>query len=157
MFGAIVVSAVVVTGWALAQDDDDHDDGEAVAPAIDLPVVEQLQVDSGLSDDDVLRIIARDNLMLTEREAALIDAAVRLAVTGADGLAEAQETGETVVAAPVVLRDFNDCDLWAREAMQDFYANGGWEEETLCSLDAVIVGWRKLVARYNRGIQPPPG
>lgn len=125
MFGAIVVSAVVVTGWALAQDDDDHDDGEAVAPAIDLPVVEQLQIDSGLSEDDLLRIIARDNLMLTEREAALIDAAVRLAVTGADGLAETQETGETVIAAPVVLRDFRlDALLYFSPTRWSLWLNG---------------------------------
>ena len=58
---------------------------------------------------------------------------------------------------PVALRDFNDCDLWAREAMQPFYENGGWQKEQLCSLDAVIVGWRKLASRYNRGIQSPPG
>jgi phenylpropionate dioxygenase-like ring-hydroxylating dioxygenase large terminal subunit len=57
---------------------------------------------------------------------------------------------------PIVLRDFNDCDLAAREAMQPFYANGGWEEEKLCSLDAVILGWRKMVSRYNRGIQEAP-
>lgn len=56
---------------------------------------------------------------------------------------------------PIVLRDFNDCDLEARQAMQPFYANGGWEEEQLCSLDSVIVSWRKLVSRYNRGIQTP--
>ncbi|MBM3485342.1 MAG: Rieske 2Fe-2S domain-containing protein [Alphaproteobacteria bacterium] len=57
---------------------------------------------------------------------------------------------------PVALRDFNDHDLHAREAMQDFYANGGWQEEALCSMDAVIVSWRKMVARHNRGIQEPP-
>jgi nitrite reductase/ring-hydroxylating ferredoxin subunit len=57
---------------------------------------------------------------------------------------------------PVALRDFNDHDLHAREAMQPYYANGGWESEALCSLDAVIVSWRKLVSRYNRGIQEPP-
>ena len=55
----------------------------------------------------------------------------------------------------IVLRDFNDRDLDARQAMQPFYANGGWEEENLCSMDSVIVGWRKLVSRYNRGIQTP--
>ncbi|MEM7120129.1 MAG: hypothetical protein AAF563_02555 [Pseudomonadota bacterium] len=103
--GAVVLSAVVIAGWGLAQDGEDSGD-EATTPAIDLPAVQQLQVDSSLSDDDVLRIIARDNLMLTEHEAALIDAAVRLAVTGADGLADVQETGETVTVAPVALRDF---------------------------------------------------
>ena len=57
---------------------------------------------------------------------------------------------------PLALRDFNDHDLFAREAMQPFYENGGWEEEQLCSMDTVIVGWRKLVSRYNRGIQAAP-
>jgi phenylpropionate dioxygenase-like ring-hydroxylating dioxygenase large terminal subunit len=57
---------------------------------------------------------------------------------------------------PVVLKDFNNHDLHARQAMQPFYEKGGWEDEKLCSLDAVIVGWRKMVARYNRGIQDPP-
>ena len=57
---------------------------------------------------------------------------------------------------PVALRDFNDHDLHAREAMQPFYANGGWQEEALCSMDAVIVSWRKMVSRHNRGIQEPP-
>ena len=55
-----------------------------------------------------------------------------------------------------MLRDFNDRDLEARQAMQPFYANGGWREETLCGLDAVILGWRELVSRHNRGIQTPP-
>ena len=57
---------------------------------------------------------------------------------------------------PVALRNFNDHDLHARQAIQKFYENGGWENETLCSLDAVIVDWRKLVSRYNRGIQKAP-
>ena len=41
--------------------------------------------------------------------------------------------------------------------MQDFYENmDGWNQEQLCKLDAVVVGWRKLAARFNRGIQEPP-
>jgi len=32
----------------------------------------------------------------------------------------------------------------------------GWNKEQLCKLDAVVVGWRKLAARFNRGIQGPP-
>ena len=104
-FGIILASAALAGSWALAQDDGDGDD-EAVVPTIELPAVQQLQADSGLSDDDVLRIIARDNLMLSEHEAAKIDAAVRLAVTGADGVADTQETVEPVSVAPVVLRDF---------------------------------------------------
>jgi len=57
---------------------------------------------------------------------------------------------------PVALRDFNDHDMHARQAMQAFYDNGGWDNEALCSLDAVIVGWRQMVARHARGIQKAP-
>ncbi len=106
LLGTVVLSAVIAAGWGLAQDGDDQDGDDTAPPAIDLPVVQQLQADNGLSDEDVLRIIARDNLMLSEREAALIDAAVRLAVTGADGLANTQETSDAVTVMPVVLRDF---------------------------------------------------
>lgn len=105
VIGTIVVSAALAGSWALAQDDGEADD-ETMVPTIELPVVQQLQADSGLSNDDVLRIIARDNLMLSEHEAAKIDAAVRLAVTGADGIADTQETVEPVSVAPVALRDF---------------------------------------------------
>lgn len=52
---------------------------------------------------------------------------------------------------------FNDDDIFAREAMEDFYANGrGWEEERLFSLDRFVVEWRKLVQKHARGIQPAP-
>ncbi|MBO9521579.1 MAG: Rieske 2Fe-2S domain-containing protein [Nocardioidaceae bacterium] len=52
---------------------------------------------------------------------------------------------------------FNDDDLFAREAMENFYAEGGtgWDDEQLCGMDAVIVGWRKIVSRYARGYQTP--
>lgn len=56
------------------------------------------------------------------------------------------------------LGDFNDHDVFAREQMENFYAAAGgpgWEDEQLCAMDAVIVGWRKLAARYNRGVQTP--
>ena len=122
MMGSLVLSATVVAGWALAQDDDGD---EAAAPAIELPVVQQLQIDSGLSDEDILRIIARDNLMLTEREAALIDAAVRLAVTGADGVPDSAATGEPVIVAPVVLRDFRlDALLYFSPTRWSLWLNG---------------------------------
>jgi hypothetical protein len=56
-----------------------------------------------------------------------------------------------------VFHDFNDDDLWARDSMQPFYENDvGFAEEKLCAMDAVIVAWRKLVARHARGIQTPP-
>jgi hypothetical protein len=58
---------------------------------------------------------------------------------------------------PLGLYEFNNRDLFAREAMQDFYEHmDGWNQEQLCKLDAVVVGWRKLAARFNRGIQEPP-
>ena len=122
MLGTFVLSVAVVAGWAAAQDDDGD---EAAAPTIELPVVQQLQIDSGLSDEDVLRIIARDNLMLTEREAALIDAAVRLAVTGADGVPDSAATGEPVAVAPVVLRDFRlDALLYFSPTRWSLWLNG---------------------------------
>ncbi|EIF27998.1 ring-hydroxylating dioxygenase, large terminal subunit [Burkholderia sp. Ch1-1] len=56
-----------------------------------------------------------------------------------------------------VFNEFNDDDVWAREAMQPFYENDvGFEEERLGEMDAIIIGWRKLVARHARGIQTPP-
>jgi phenylpropionate dioxygenase-like ring-hydroxylating dioxygenase large terminal subunit len=59
---------------------------------------------------------------------------------------------------PLGLYDFNNHDLFAREAMESFYRDmDGWNEEQLCKTDAIVVGWRKLAARFNRGIQEPPG
>jgi phenylpropionate dioxygenase-like ring-hydroxylating dioxygenase large terminal subunit len=58
---------------------------------------------------------------------------------------------------PLALLDFNDNDLFAREAMQDFYEHGdGWNNESLCAFDAATITWRKVAARFNRGIQEPP-
>ncbi len=52
---------------------------------------------------------------------------------------------------------FNDDDIWSREAMEAFYANGrGWEEEKLFSLDEFIVHWRRLFVKHARGIQQAP-
>jgi len=60
------------------------------------------------------------------------------------------------VFEPIALRDFNDCDIFARVAMEQVYGAGvGWEKETLCSMDSIIVGWRKLVSQFARGIQEP--
>jgi hypothetical protein len=40
--------------------------------------------------------------------------------------------------------------------MEQVYGAGvGWEKETLCSMDSVIIGWRKLVSQHARGIQEP--
>lgn len=49
---------------------------------------------------------------------------------------------------------FNDDDIWAREATQDFYDDDyGWLEETLFESDACIIAWRKLASETNHGIQ----
>src|SRR5215469_1926143 len=57
---------------------------------------------------------------------------------------------------PLALKDFNDNDLFAREAMQSFYEHGGWGQENLCAFDDATIVWRKIAARYNRGIQEAP-
>ncbi|MGD9810300.1 MAG: Rieske 2Fe-2S domain-containing protein [Sphingobium sp.] len=57
---------------------------------------------------------------------------------------------------PLALNGFNDCDIYAREAMQDFYADGsGWNDEQLVSTDVSPITWRKLASRWNRGIAKP--
>jgi nitrite reductase/ring-hydroxylating ferredoxin subunit len=57
---------------------------------------------------------------------------------------------------PLALHGFNDCDLYAREAMQDFYADGtGWNDEQLVATDISPIMWRKLASRWNRGIAKP--
>ncbi|MFC5995385.1 Rieske 2Fe-2S domain-containing protein [Pseudonocardia hispaniensis] len=52
---------------------------------------------------------------------------------------------------------FNADDVFAREAMENFYEEGGpgWDDEQLCGMDAIIVAWRKLVSRHAREIQKP--
>ncbi len=60
------------------------------------------------------------------------------------------------VYKPLALHGFNDCDIFAREAMQDFYADGtGWDDEQLVSTDLSPITWRKLASRWNRGIAKP--
>ncbi len=54
----------------------------------------------------------------------------------------------------LALAGFNDDDIWAREAQQEFYRNDeAWIQERLFEPDANIVQWRKLASRRNRGIQ----
>lgn len=56
----------------------------------------------------------------------------------------------------LALRGFNDDDIWAREATQDFYRHDrAWIEEQLFEPDRNIVEWRKLASRRNRGVQTP--
>lgn len=58
---------------------------------------------------------------------------------------------------PMCLHGFNDCDLFARDAMQNFYADGtGWNEEQLADMDASVVTWRKIASRHNRGLARKP-
>ena len=60
------------------------------------------------------------------------------------------------VYKPLCLEGFNDCDLYAREAMEEFYADGtGWDDEQLVETDISPVTWRKLASRWNRGIAKP--
>jgi nitrite reductase/ring-hydroxylating ferredoxin subunit len=57
---------------------------------------------------------------------------------------------------PLCLHGFNDCDLYAREAMQNFYSDGtGWDEEQLVATDVSPITWRKMASRWNRGIAKP--
>ena len=54
----------------------------------------------------------------------------------------------------LVVDRFNDEDVFAREAMERFYAEeDGWNRERLFRPDVVVTEWRKLASRCNRGIQ----
>jgi hypothetical protein len=58
---------------------------------------------------------------------------------------------------PLHFEDFYSNDIFAREQMERFYRErDGWNREQLCELDTVVVAWRKLASRFNRGIQAPP-
>ena len=62
----------------------------------------------------------------------------------------------------LVVDRFNDEDVFAREAMERFYADeDGWNRERLFRPDVVVTEWRKLASRCGRGIQrrayPRPG
>ncbi len=60
------------------------------------------------------------------------------------------------VYKPLALHGFNDCDVYAREAMHDFYADGsGWDNEQLVVTDVSPITWRKVASRWNRGIAKP--
>lgn len=69
---------------------------------------------------------------------------------------EKHEYRYKTVYKPLCLHGFNDCDLYAREAMQNFYADGtGWDDEQLVATDISPITWRKLASRWNRGIAKP--
>jgi carbazole 1,9a-dioxygenase terminal dioxygenase component len=56
----------------------------------------------------------------------------------------------------LALKGFNDDDVWAREAQQEFYENDeAWLVERLFEPDRNISRWRLLASRRNRGIQRP--
>ncbi len=50
--------------------------------------------------------------------------------------------------------EFNHDDVFAREAMADFYSNeDGWYRERLFGPDVVITQWRILASKHARGVQ----
>ena len=56
----------------------------------------------------------------------------------------------------LALKGFNDDDIWAREAQQEFYDDDkAWLVERLFEPDRNISHWRQLASRRNRGIQRP--
>ncbi len=58
---------------------------------------------------------------------------------------------------PMFLLDFNNNDMFARDSMHCFYADGsGWRDEQLANMDYSVIAWRKIAARYNRGVQRAP-
>jgi hypothetical protein len=79
---ALVAATLVIAGSASGNDE----------PAFVMPPVLQFQAANGLSDEDVLRIVARENLMLTSGEAARIDAALSLAEAASADISAADET-----------------------------------------------------------------
>ncbi len=56
-----------------------------------------------------------------------------------------------------VPQKFNNEDMFAREAMDEFYSVGdGWHRERLFGPDVLITAWRILCSNTNRGIQELP-
>ena len=57
---------------------------------------------------------------------------------------------------PYAIKNFLMQDVMARESTQHFYKHDrAWLEEVLTEEDFMIMEWRKLCARHNRGVQPP--
>jgi hypothetical protein len=87
-----------------------------------MPPVLQLQAANGLSNEDVLRIVARDNLMLTPLEAAMIDAALRLAEAPADTDVAGTDGASAPTGSP---RDFRlDALLYFSPSSWSLWLNG---------------------------------
>jgi carbazole 1,9a-dioxygenase terminal dioxygenase component len=58
----------------------------------------------------------------------------------------------------LALHGFNDDDVWAREAQEEFYSDqNGWEREYLFPPDMCIIKWRQLASTHARGVQPVEG
>ena len=56
-----------------------------------------------------------------------------------------------------VPQKFNNEDMFAREAMDEFYSvEDGWHRERLFGPDVLITAWRILCSNTNRGIQKLP-
>lgn len=56
-----------------------------------------------------------------------------------------------------VPQKFNNEDMFAREAMDPFYAEqDGWRRERLFGPDVLVTAWRKLCSNTHRGIQKLP-
>src|SRR5579885_1385652 len=61
------------------------------------------------------------------------------------------------VGAPVGFGEFSEVDVIARERLQEHYRDSDqFGREAFFAGDVAIVAWRKLCARFNRGIQEPP-
>ncbi len=57
---------------------------------------------------------------------------------------------------PLALEGFLFQDVKARESAQSYYANDrAWLEECLVEEDFMLIEWRKLCSRRNRGVQAP--
>ena len=61
------------------------------------------------------------------------------------------------VGLPIGFGEFSDTDVIARERLQQHYKHSErFGQENFFAGDVAIVSWRKLAARFNRGIQEPP-
>lgn len=58
---------------------------------------------------------------------------------------------------PLGLLDFNNNDIMAREATEEFYEKrDGWNNEVLSDMDYSVVAWRKHASKFGRGFFESP-
>lgn len=58
---------------------------------------------------------------------------------------------------PLAIRGFNDNDLFAREATEEFYQRyDGWNNEVFAHADFSVVQWRKHASKFGRGFFQSP-